>query len=133
MYELALHEEAEREIEDLWDEDEAAAADITVLLEELRDDQRLLRALLTHRREEESFNVSRLFHWQDFGWNVWRIKLLKPLTGALDYRLIYALDENREIIYILTLMHRDVNYERDENVKQRIVERYKELGIPRRH
>lgn len=78
MYELFLHDDAERDLEDLWRTDPTAAAEIQVLLEQIQADQYLLESLTIHdfgSARKGRFHVSKwVSQWKQRR-DLWRLKL----------------------------------------------------------
>ncbi|GEO80709.1 type II toxin-antitoxin system RelE/ParE family toxin [Pararhodospirillum oryzae] len=130
-YSLAITEEAWAELDTLWEADEVAAADLTILLEEIHDDLDLLEAMAIHRRQEGRYEVSRFLHLYAEGKDVWRLKIfsLERDREPFPYRIIYALDGRDHVYHVLGFMRRDQNYEQDQDFTQRIRERYRRLGL----
>lgn len=131
MFELAITEEAEAQLDALWESDPDAAADLTVILEEVRDDQEVLSAMRVHQRKEGRFHVSRFLSLYAKSMNVWRLKayIMEREHDLLSYRIIYAFD-NRDCTYhVLGFMHRDQNYEKDKQFTGRIQSIYRRLGL----
>lgn len=130
MYELVVHKDAEADLDALWESDGFAAADIEVLLEELRDDQVLLSALRIHQREEGRVHISRLLKFDIWGKALWRLKIweLADDNEVLTYRVIYAFQA--DVFFILGVMHRDQNYEQDKTFLERIKAACRTIGVP---
>lgn len=124
--------EAEADLEKLWSSDNAAAADLTVLVEELRDNQVTLAAMHVHQRMEGRVHISRLLEMRARRLDLWRLKVyeLDDPKQIVPYRIVYAYDNANKIYYIIAYMHRSVDYERDPEFSRRIQNAYKNLGIP---
>jgi mRNA-degrading endonuclease RelE of RelBE toxin-antitoxin system len=131
MFELALTEEAEAELEGLWETDPDAASDLTILLEEIRDDQEILAAMRIHQRMEKRYHVSRFLHLYGESTDVWRLKayLLGRDSAPFKYRIVYALDRRDGTYHVLGFMHRDKNYEKDRALVERLRSIYRRLGL----
>jgi mRNA-degrading endonuclease RelE of RelBE toxin-antitoxin system len=130
MYELVVHRDATEDLDALYESDEAAAADIEVLLEEIRDDQTLLLAMHTHQSMAARFHVSHLLNFSIWGRELWRLKIweLEDADRVLPYRIIYAFHGN--VFYVLAVMHRNQNYEQDPHLVERIKAACRSIGIP---
>jgi hypothetical protein len=130
MYELALHKDAEADLDEIWEADSDGAADVEVLLEELRGSEELLSALRIHQRLEGRVHVSRLLRFDVWGKSLWRLKVseLADPENIMPYRIIYGLQAN--VYYVLAVVHRDRNYEQDRELVDRIKKACRELGIP---
>ena len=92
MFRLFLHENAESDLEDLWDQAPRAAARLTVLLEELEGNQDLLDRLSQH-----DFGVARAADFHVSKWvEQWRRKKTSGLkvwdleNKGMRYRMVYA-------------------------------------------
>jgi hypothetical protein len=130
MYELKLHQDAVADLDDLWERDPDGAADVEVLIEELRDDQGLLAAMRINQREEGRLQFSRLHKYHIWGKNLWRVKVweLEDVQGVFPYRLIYGFVG--DVHYVLAVMHRDRGYDKDRQLVERIRRACREVGIP---
>ncbi|MBE9555016.1 MAG: type II toxin-antitoxin system RelE/ParE family toxin [Proteobacteria bacterium] len=133
MYELSIYQDAEEDLERLLVSDESLALELIVYLEELRDDMEMLDAMRRNQRIEGRTHVSILWRWPD-PINLWRLKLaeIRPRDGTFPYRIIYAPDPARNIFHVLAIMHRDQDYERDKALRQRLLNAYEDLGLPKR-
>ncbi|MHA7064052.1 type II toxin-antitoxin system RelE/ParE family toxin [Azospirillum argentinense] len=131
MFELALTEEAEAELEALWDTDPDAAADLTVFLEEVRDDQEILSAMRIHQRVEKRYHVSRFLHLYGEKTDVWRLKIFSLDRGSapFKYRIMYALDHRDSTYHVLSFMHRSREYEKDKALIEHLRSIYRRLGL----
>lgn len=133
MYSLILSEGAESDLDDLWQDEETAAADIEVLLQEVQGSQYLLDMLTAHdfgAHESEKFHVSKWFGQQNKGRNLWRLKVWDLEKHGLKYRVIYALDPRVQRYHILGIVHRDFDYDENDERTVRIFDEYDRLDIP---
>ena len=135
MYELALHEDAERDLDELWKVNPEAAEDIAVMLDEISNDEECLRAMLIHQRQEGRFHFARWLTLNDWGRDVRRVKAWSVEFSEkllIPYRLIYATDHAKNIHFVLGIMERGQEYERDTAFHERTRAAYDSLGISAR-
>ena len=130
MATLIVYKDVDYDLDDLWESDEDAAADLTILIEEIKGSERLLSAMHVHQATVERVHVSRLLKYEVWGRLLWRLRIheLYDPTHVLAYRVIYACHGN--IIYLLAIMHREQSYEKDANLVARIKSACRQLGIP---
>ena len=132
-YSLCLHTDAESDLELLWSNNEKAAAQITVRLERLKEDQKFLDALTIQNfgnRDDEPFHIDKWISQQRKGRNLWRLKEWDLEKQGIRYRVVYALDPRISRYHVLGIIKRDFNYEDTDARTQRIINAYDELGIP---
>jgi hypothetical protein len=134
MRKLFLHEDAEADLDELWNSEPRVAAKIEVFLEELRGSQDLLDRITQHdfgtSPRHHPFHVSMWQQQQRLGRNLWRLKLWELEANGKKYRLIYAFIPLKQHHYILGIMPRkngDFDYDERDPRTQRIVEAY--LGL----
>lgn len=127
QYSLVVHKEAEADLEALWATDEAAAALVTVLLEELEGDQVLLDALTDHKFKRDTdprFDVSR---WESFwhqGKDLWRLRPYFEFGNGPSCRVIYAYLPKRRRYCVLAIVPRDFDYDPQHSITRRIIASY---------
>lgn len=132
MYSLVLSRGAQDDLEQLWADDEVAAAAIDVLLQEVQGNQHLLDMLTAHdfgAYGTERFHVSRWVTQQRQDRNLWRLKLWDLERQGIRYRVVYALDQRRRY-HVLGIVHRDFNYDPNDECSRRILAEYDDLDIP---
>jgi hypothetical protein len=131
MYELVIHKDAEADLDDIWESDADRAADVEVLLGEIRADQELLAAMQVHQRKEGRLHVSRLLKFEIWGRLLWRLKFgilqAENDDDTSPYRIIYG--SLGTIYYVLAVVHRNRNYETDRELAKRVRAACRELGI----
>jgi hypothetical protein len=130
MYELVIHKDAQADLDGIYETDSDGAADIEVLLEEIREDQEVLAAMRIHRRKEGRIDVCKLLKYDIWGRNVWRIKfgILQAENDEISpYRVIYGSLGNA--YYVLAIVHRNQNYEQDRNLAKRVRAACRAIGI----
>ena len=130
MYALAIEKEAKDDLRKLGETDRAAAADISILLQEIEGDQSLLDLLSVHNHDDERLNISKLVYLQRKLINAWRMKVWS-LEGKLwKYRVIYVFHASAKVYYVLAVVDRKFDYEKDDDFTKRIEAACKRLGIP---
>jgi len=133
-YSLVVHQDAESELEALWDTNEAVAADIVALLELLCDSQDLLDRLSKHgfvQYNKPAIEISKWVGQQQQKRNLWRLKFVAFVNSAsARHRIIYAFHPTQLRYYVLGILNRDFNYEPSHPISKRIIAAYDELGIP---
>lgn len=130
MYELFLHDDAERDLEDLWRTDPTAAAEIQVLLEQIQADQYLLESLTIHdfgSAHRDRFHVSKwVSQWKQRR-DLWRLKLWSLEDQGIRYRIVYAYIPGTRKYYVLGIVHRTFNYDESSPYTKRILDAYRDL------
>ena len=132
-YSMSIHEDAEKDLEALYEVDEKGAAGIDVFLEEAASSQTVLDHLLENRYRSYDagfdFEVRRWESlWKHYG--LWRLRLFGFAGDAASYRVIYAFHGKQRRYYILGIVPRDFDYDPKHHFTQRIVNAYQALGIP---
>jgi hypothetical protein len=133
LYSIVIHEDAEADLDALWEIDEDSTADIEALLEQAACDQKLLDTLTARdfgSGRSEEFHVEKWFEQQRKGRNLWRLKIWDLEDRGIRYRIIYALDPRISRYHVLGVVQRDFNYDERDARTQRILAAYDELGIP---
>jgi hypothetical protein len=135
-YSLALHSDAEADLDRIYEEDEDVGADIEAFLEEAKNNQVTLDNF-TRRKYVEygewAFNVD---EWQEtkqakYKYNLWRIRLLWLTGAASRYRIVYAFHPVEFRYYILGIVNRDFEYDPKHERSKQILAAYDALNIPR--
>ena len=132
-YSIAIHLDAEHDLDKIYLVDEDAAADVEAFLEEAKLNQTTLDSLTVNEyvnEEEPAFNVFELIELKRQKYNLWRVRLLW-LGNASDYRIVYAFNPTEMRYYVLAVVHREFNYDANHETTKRIVAAYDKLGIPR--
>lgn len=78
VYSITVHEDAETDLDEIWQLDEDVAADIIALLEQAKTDQELLDSLTIKdfgAHGTEKIHVDKWVAQQKRGRNQWRVKL----------------------------------------------------------
>ena len=125
MYKLVLHPSAEKiDLAELWKTAPVAASEIVAMLELIRDDQSLLDSLTDHdfgRNQSAAIHVSK---WLEF-WNqnidLWRLKIWALEKLGIQYRVVYFYELRERCYYVLAIVHRDFNYDPDNEITKRIL------------
>jgi hypothetical protein len=131
MYALAIDKDAKADLAALLVRDRAAALEILAVLQEIEADQGILSSLSDDGYADGRIDVCMVRNLQRATWNIWRLKVfcIDPPPSTLPYRIIYAFDAPRGVYYVLAIMHRDQDYERDHQLIGRIQAAYERLGI----
>lgn len=130
MYTLAVHRDAEGDLEEIWNSAPDAAAIIVALLQEIKNDQNLLDALTAHDfgvHESKRFHVSKWLQFWNRGIDLWRIKLWDLERKGLAFRIIYAYETGLQRYYVLGIFRRDFNYDTSDPRVQRVLAAYGDL------
>ena len=113
-YELAIHQDAQDDLEQIFSIDEVAAADITVFFEEISGNQDLLSRLTSRgycHYKDPSFDVDEWQKTRAGRYNLWRIKLIW-LKNVSNYRIIYEVIDSKLIVLVLKIGHRKDIYKK---------------------
>lgn len=143
MYKLTIEHDAQGDLNLMLGkggEEKKFATIILAFLSQLKADQALLGELLTHKFENDKFNVSRFQSiWGDR--DVWRLKTFEwnPSHNhkfVIPYRIIYAYDSKSLTFRVLAVAYRrhndprSYNYEPSHPITQRILKAYGDFGLP---
>lgn len=127
---LFVHDDAEDDLNALWDEAPEIAARITVLLEELEGNQDLLDRLTQHdfgAYGSRDFHVSKWVEQWRKGKDLWRLKVWDLEKSGVRYRIVYAFVPGKGQYHVLGIVPRDFNYEADHELSRRIFAAYENL------
>lgn len=131
MFTLSIHPDAKSDLEDLWKVSKTAFARVTVLLEQIKADPRLLDALTDQdfgATGDEPFTVSRIQSQWHAGKDLWRLKIWDLEVQRLPYRIIYAYEIRKQRYHVLGVIHRGAfNYEPKHPFTQRILRAYDDV------
>lgn len=133
VYSLVIHDDAQTDLDQIFAANQAVAGDITVFLEEINGNQDLLDRLVSRRfcnYEDPQFDVDEWQKTKVTKFNLWRVRLLW-LSGASDYRIIYAFHTIEYRYYVLAILKRDFDYDISNPRVKRIFKIYDALNIPR--
>jgi len=131
MYEFFIHQDAERDIDELWKENPTAASEIVVQLDEIRGSQSQLDSLTDHdfgARQDQPFHVSKWQHHWRRGNNIWRLKLWKLEATNDRYRIIYAYFLKERQYFVLGVVPRSFDYDPNHPISKRIFDTYQRLS-----
>jgi hypothetical protein len=131
-YSLSIHEDAERDLEALWSEDEESAAILEAFLEEVMDSQDLLerfsREDYADTLHDPGFDIKRWQSlWKDYP--VWRLRLFYVPWGAAVRRIVYTYHPGEQRYYILGILPRSFDYDPKHPLAKRIIRACEELGV----
>ena len=116
--------------------DRFAAGKVLALLEQAKQDPKLIESLLEHDFGKDQTATYHVSKWQEFwntGYNLWRLKIWIEPRGSLRHRIVYAYQPSTLQYHVLAVVHRNFDYERDHEITKRIIKAYKELGITVHH
>jgi mRNA-degrading endonuclease RelE of RelBE toxin-antitoxin system len=133
LYSITIHEDAERDLDAIWDLDEDVAAEIIALLEQAKNDQDLLEILTVKDfgvHGTEKIHVDKWVAQHKQGRNLWRVKIWELEGRGIRYRIIYALDPRCRRYHVLGVLERDFDYVANDDRTKRLLAAYDELGIP---
>jgi len=133
-YSLALHTDAEADLDRIYEENEDAGADIEVFLEEAKNNQVTLDNLTCRgyvQYGEWPYDVKEWEKAKRLKYILWRIRLLWLEGPASKYRIIYAFHPIEYRYYILGIVNRDFNYDLQHERSKQILAAYDTLNIPR--
>lgn len=134
MASLIFALDAEDEIDALWDSDEDSAALIEELLCQFEESPELLDELCRESRHvthDPSFEVKRFRYMWKQGYTIYALKVWPGDGSAIDYRILYAHHPQKDEYHILTVMQREIDYESDKELIDRLICACEEIGIPR--
>lgn len=126
-YSIIVLSAAREELEDLWQTNEDAAADIEEWLYRLDGDQELLDTLTIHdygAYRSKPYHVSKWFELWNAGKDIWRLKIWGVSEG---YRTIYAYQLGRQRYVVLGFPPRNFDYSVQHPLSQRMVAHYDDL------
>lgn len=128
MYKLLFHEDAEADLDALWEVDEQAAARIDTVLDEIAADQESLDALTVFDFGSDSTKSD--FHVENWvtAKPLWRLKVWDLDGQAIPYRVIYGFIPGKRYYYVLGIMPRSWNYNPRDERSIRIRSAYTDLG-----
>lgn len=130
MFRLFVHDDAESDLEKLWDETPEAAARIGVLLQELEGNQDLLDRLTQHdfgNYRTAEFHVSKWLNQWNKGRDLWRLKVWDLEDKGLQYRVVYAFVPGKSQYHVLGIVSRDFDYDSSHPLSRRIIAAYQNL------
>lgn len=133
-YSLALHNDAEADLDRIYEEDEDIGADIEAFLEEAKNNQETLDNFTRKgyvQYGEWPFDVKEWEEAKRSKYILWRIKLLWFEGPAAKYRIVYAFHPMEYRYYILGIVERKFNYDLKHERSKKIIAAYDDLNIPR--
>lgn len=133
-YSLALHSEAEADLDRIYKEDEDVGADIEAFLEEAKNNQATLDNLTRKNYVaygEWHFDVKEWEAAKRLKYILWRVRLLWLKGSAAKYRIVYAFHPGEFRYYILGIVNRDFKYDLQHERSKQILAAYDALNIPR--
>lgn len=135
IYSLALHKDAEADLDRIYEENEDVGADIEAFLEEAKNNQVTLDNLTRRKYVEYGewpFNVDEWQEAKQSKYILWRVRLLWLTGHAAKYRIVYAFHPVEYRYYILGIIDkREFNYDLQYERSKQIIAAYDALNIPR--
>jgi hypothetical protein len=129
-----VHDDAELDLEIIWDLDGESAGYLQPLLEQLETDINL-RDRLTQEDfgvpGVHPFHVDAVDEHQRAGRNIWRLKAWNLDQQTIPYRVIYAYDHRNDAYLVLGILPREFAYDTQHERVREIVRLYDELGLSR--
>lgn len=132
---MVIHDDAENDLDALYEVDEDGAAEIEVFLDEAIGSQDTLARLTEdHFRsyaldQGQDYDVKRWYElWKTCA--LWRVRLYDVPGVAANHRIIYAFHPSEQRIYVLGIVARSFDYDPKHPVSERIVAAYRDLDIP---
>lgn len=130
MYSLSLHDDAQKDLDALWEADPTTCSRLEVVIEELMGNQDLLDRLSQHDfglYGSEKIHVSKWFEYWNQGKDIWRLKVWELEKQGIQYRIIYAYFPQQSHYSILAVVHRDFDYDPNHAVSKRLDLTYEAL------
>lgn len=130
MFSLSISSEARRDLDEIWDAgDTDEAARIEAFLEQASVDQSILDSLLVDHFDNGQYTVRKWLEFWNRGRNLWRVRILNFPAVDGQYRIIYAYDPRPRRFYVLGIVHRDFDYDSQDDRSRRILRDYENLDI----
>jgi mRNA-degrading endonuclease RelE of RelBE toxin-antitoxin system len=145
-YQVRLHTEAQKDLAWIKQDDPEGFARLVVFFQEYLTQDNRINNLESDDFSDDVMSVGKIREYQKRAVDIRRIKLqgldveLISKNGAnqadehfLAYRLLYAFDDAKEVVWILGVFHRrDFNYDPAEQNFIRVKNTYDALGLARR-
>ncbi|OGS99462.1 MAG: hypothetical protein A3F73_12545 [Gallionellales bacterium RIFCSPLOWO2_12_FULL_59_22] len=129
---LTIHPDAADDLRQLMVKDRFAAGKVVALLQQAKHDPKIIDSLLDHdfgADHSATYHISKWFEFWNVGFNIWRLKIWTEPKGSLRYRIVYAYAPKSLQYYVLAVVHRDFEYNKDHEITNRILKAYRDLGI----
>ncbi len=133
-YSIAIHDDAQTDLDEIWRVNEDAAADIEAFLEEAKLNQGTLDNLTRNGYVHHGDGPYDVKEWNEAKkqrYNLWRVRLLWLNGEAGKYRIVYAFHPTEFRYYVLGIVDRKFNYAIKHPISKRITAAYNALSIPR--
>ena len=133
MPSLAVHRDAANDLQSIKARGEIAdyGALLAFLQQAKRDPARLETLAENWFGEDDTadYSVRKVVSLHTQGKRIWRVKVLTAKGIAVDYRILYAIDRQRQVFYVLGIPSRDIAYDTSHPRIQRLIAVYDSLGI----
>jgi hypothetical protein len=133
MATLHLCDEADEEIDALYQEHHAAAEALDALLIELEEHEDLLETLYRpnfHFNAAPPFEIKRYEEMQKRGYNIFTVKVQLADGSWPPYRALIGFHGQANTYHVLAIAPRDIAYERSDPLFAAVIDRYERAGIP---
>ena len=126
---IDICENAENDLDQLWQSDPEAAATITAVLEQMEADPNIIDVLTTRGNSNLDTTRLNIKVWENMRnqGNLWRFRILD--TPATNYRVVYGYHWQTRQICILAIVHKE-NFDYDDTnsvLSRRIVADWRAL------
>ena len=133
MPSLAVHRDAADDLQSIKARGEIAdyGALVAFLHQAKVDPERLTTLAEDWFGEDNSadYSVRKIVSMHQRGKRIWRVKVLTLKGMAVNYRVLYAFDRQRQVFYVLGIPSRDFAYDTNHPRIQRLIAVYDALGI----
>jgi hypothetical protein len=130
---LAIHPDAADDLQSIKARGEIADhGAILAFLRQAKVDPALLETMAEDWFGEDGtadYSVRKIVSLHRQGKRLWRVKVLTLKGIAVNYRVLYAFDRQRQVFYILGIPSRDFAYDTNHPRIQRLIAVYDTLGI----
>jgi mRNA-degrading endonuclease RelE of RelBE toxin-antitoxin system len=135
LYELIPHDDLEEDLERLLGVDPKIVSQVLALIEQLQADPDLLDDLLRDGyggtpwkpAPKAVFNVRAWGRAQDRGLNLWAVRDFELSRMGFEFRIVYAIFPESQLIYLLAIIERAWNYDVSSPISRRIFDSYRAL------
>lgn len=133
MTRVQIHPSAIADLDDIDTRDEDSAALIIALLQEFQDTPGLSTRLTEagyRDLDDPAFEIKNFAAFKRQGQTVYILKIWDMDGSLVPYRVIYFLHPQHDVAHVVAVIHRQVDYERDQQLMERLRADYEKLAIP---
>jgi mRNA-degrading endonuclease RelE of RelBE toxin-antitoxin system len=135
VYELIVHDDVEQDLERLMHVNNQIVYGVTSTIEQLIADPELLDDLLRDGYGGSPwkpapgalFNVRAWGQAQKKNLNLWAIRDFELSRKGFEFRVVYAIFPENELIYILAVIERAWNYDLASPISRRVIAAYEAI------